>query len=216
MSNKTEVFKNELFWIGNSDIRSFVSEQIDRLPDYFFEVAASSTGKYHPSYALGEGGLVRHTKAAVAIAKDLLGLEMYGKYSAEDKDIILAALILHDGMKHGTVGGKYTVATHPTEMADFIQADCAKSLGKKRATSCILLLPRTWASGTRITKRRRRSCRSHRQRFKNLCINATILPVANIWKSISTLSITKVIEYDKARYCISNIYRHEDKTDGHV
>ncbi len=131
MSNKTEVFKNELFWIGNSDIRSFVSEQIDRLPDYFFEVAASSTGKYHPSYALGEGGLVRHTKAAVAIAKDLLGLEMYGKYSAEDKDIILAALILHDGMKHGTVGGKYTVATHPTEMADFIQADCAKKLGEE-------------------------------------------------------------------------------------
>lgn len=131
MSNKTEVFKNELFWIGNSDIRSFVSEQIDRLPDYFFEVAASSTGKYHPSYALGEGGLVRHTKAAVAIAKDLLGLEMYGKYSAEDKDIILAALILHDGMKHGTAGGKYTVATHPTEMADFIQADCAKKLGEE-------------------------------------------------------------------------------------
>lgn len=131
MSNKTEVFKNELFWIGNSDIRSLVSEQIDRLPDYFFEVAASSTGKYHPSYALGEGGLVRHTKAAVAIAKDLLGLEMYGKYSAEDKDIILAALILHDGMKHGTAGGKYTVATHPTEMADFIQADCAKKLGEE-------------------------------------------------------------------------------------
>ena len=131
MSNKTEVFKNELFWIGNSDIRSFVSEQIDRLPDYFFEVAASSTDKYHPSYALGEGGLVRPTKAAVAIAKDLLGLEMYGKYSAEDKDIILAALILHDGMKHGTAGGKYTVATHPTEMADFIQADCAKKLGEE-------------------------------------------------------------------------------------
>jgi len=131
MSNKTEVFKNELSWIGNPDIRSFVSEQIDRLPDYFFEVAASSTGKYHPSYALGEGGLVRHTKAAVAIAKDLLSLDMYGRYSAEDRDIILAALILHDGMKHGSAGGKYTVATHPTEMADFIQADCAKKLGEE-------------------------------------------------------------------------------------
>lgn len=131
MNRKAAVFSKELNWIKSEKIREFVADELERLPDYFFEVAASSTGKYHPTYALGEGGLVRHTKAAVAIAKDLLGLEMYGRYSAEDKDIILAALILHDGMKHGTAGGKYTVATHPTEMADFIQADCAKRLGQE-------------------------------------------------------------------------------------
>lgn len=131
MNSKAAVFSKEMNWIKSEKIREFVADELERLPDYFFEVAASSTGKYHPSYALGEGGLVRHTKAAVAIAKDLLGLEMYGRYSAEDKDIILAALILHDGMKHGTAGGKYTVATHPIEMADFIQTDCAKRLGEE-------------------------------------------------------------------------------------
>lgn len=84
-------------------------------------MAASSTGKYHPSYALGDGGLVRHTKAAVAIAKDLLGLEMYSLYSQSERDVVLATLILHDGLKHGLAGGRYTVAEHPVEVAKWLE-----------------------------------------------------------------------------------------------
>ena len=45
---------------------------IELLPNYFFEVPASSTGKYHPEFALGDGGLIRHTKVAVRIAYELL------------------------------------------------------------------------------------------------------------------------------------------------
>lgn len=90
------------------------------LPDYFFEVAASSTGKYHPSYSLGKGGLVRHTKSAVAIAKDLLGLEMYAGYTEQERSAILAALILHDGVKHGMNGSAYTTPKHPTECVDWL------------------------------------------------------------------------------------------------
>lgn len=94
------------------------------LPDYFFSVAASSTGKYHPSYALGEGGLVRHTKAAVAIAHELLQLEMYNDvFTPAEKDLIIAALILHDGKKHGDNGSQYTVAEHPLVVADWIAGD---------------------------------------------------------------------------------------------
>ena len=75
-------------------------------------------------YVLGEGGVVYHTKAAVAIVKDLLGIEMYDRrYTLQERDIILAAVILHDGMKHGAAGGNYTVATNSTEMAEFIRSD---------------------------------------------------------------------------------------------
>lgn len=84
-------------------------------------MAASSTGKYHPPYALGEGGLLRHTKAAVVIAKDLLGLEMYGKYTTDERDIILVALILHDGLKHGGEESRFTVATHPVLCAQWLR-----------------------------------------------------------------------------------------------
>lgn len=120
MSWKSETFQNELNWIRDERKRMFTQKVLDALPDYFYEVAASSTGKYHPDYALGNGGLVRHTKAAVAIAKDLLGLEMYGRYTPAEQDNILVTLILHDGMKHGREGGQWTVFRHPLEIVDFL------------------------------------------------------------------------------------------------
>lgn len=121
MSYKTETFEKELGWIKDDDKREWCATVLEALPDYFYSVAASSTGKYHPAYALGEGGLVRHTKAAVAIAYDLLGLEMYGRYSPAERDNILCALLLHDGMKHGRNGGKWTVFRHPLDIVDFLQ-----------------------------------------------------------------------------------------------
>lgn len=118
---KVLTFEKELKWIQNKDIRKFAIMMLSELPDYFFSVPASSTGKYHPSYSLGDGGLVRHTKGAMLIAKSLLDLEQYkAEYDEEARDIILTALLLHDGLKHGTNGSKYTVATHPIEMVNFI------------------------------------------------------------------------------------------------
>lgn len=123
MMNKALVFSKELDMIEDEAIRGFVKQALNNLPDYFFTVAASSTGKYHPKYALGDGGLVRHTKAAVSIARDLLSLEMYGRYGQIEKDTIIAALILHDGLKHGLSGSKYTVASHPVEMAQWLESE---------------------------------------------------------------------------------------------
>lgn len=73
--------------------------------------------------------MVRHTKAAVGFAHELLALEQNSTYTDDEKDLMIVALMLHDGMKHGIDGGRFTVATHPTEMADFIRNDselCAK------------------------------------------------------------------------------------------
>ncbi len=69
------MFQEEINYIQNSNIRRSLEIMIEKLPDYFFEVEASSTGKYHPSYALGMGGLLRHTKAAVRIAYELLSIQ---------------------------------------------------------------------------------------------------------------------------------------------
>lgn len=71
MEGKSTVFQKELNLIKDTNLRDFIAICLDNAPDYFFEMPASSTGKYHPEYTLGEGGLVRHTKAAVAIAADL-------------------------------------------------------------------------------------------------------------------------------------------------
>ena len=87
---------------------------IGLLPDYFFEVPASSTGKYHPAFSLGDGVLVRHTKAAVRIANELLNNNTVGsKFSLHDKDLIIIALTLHDGVKSGMEHSQYTKFDHP-------------------------------------------------------------------------------------------------------
>ena len=67
---------------------------------------------------MGDGGLVRHTKAAVRLAVDITSLEMM-KYSDTERDIIITSLLLHDGNKCGE-NGTGTVLLHPTIMADFI------------------------------------------------------------------------------------------------
>lgn len=122
--NKVKVFEKELSWIVDPKIKAFAEKLVECAPDYFFEVAASSTGKYHPTYSLGPGGLVRHTKSAAKILHELLAnLEMFNKYSQDKKDMMLVAIIAHDFFKHGLAekAGKYTVTEHPIVCADFIR-----------------------------------------------------------------------------------------------
>ncbi len=116
---KINIFQKELEFIEDTKIQEITKNLIRQLPDYFFEVAASSTGKYHPQYALGFQGLIRHTQAAVRIANDLLQLETFRGLS-KDKDYIIAALILHDGIKHGWENSKYSVANHPILASNFV------------------------------------------------------------------------------------------------
>ena len=119
--NREEIFKNELEFIKSDRIRKSCIEMLKLLPDYFFEIEASSTGKYHPNYALGKGGLVRHTKAAVRIANELLGDVCIGdKYTQDEKDLMIMALILHDGVKSGVPKEKYTRFDHPIMMGQMI------------------------------------------------------------------------------------------------
>lgn len=117
-----EYFKKELSLIKNDKIREQTIFMLERVSPEFFKAAASSTGKYHPQYALGEGGLYRHTKAAVGIAASLLELDTYkNMFDNDTKDYIIAALILHDSCKHGkTWESKYTKHSHPVDAQSLI------------------------------------------------------------------------------------------------
>ncbi len=113
-TDKIAVFKTEINYVRDNALREDLKVLIGLLPDYFFEVPASSTGKYHPAFSLGDGGLVRHTKAAVRIANELLNNNTVGsKFSLHDKDLIIIALTLHDGVKSGMEHSQYTKFDHP-------------------------------------------------------------------------------------------------------
>lgn len=119
--DKIKLFNKELSYIKNTDYIKDISYLVNNLPDYFIEVPASSTGKYHPSYALGEGGLLRHTKAAVRMAHELLLDPLIGnKYTDNEKDLMIIALMLHDGLKSGKEHSKYTKIDHPILAANYI------------------------------------------------------------------------------------------------
>ncbi len=118
---KSKCFFKELNYIKDNNLRESTTKLIESLPDYFFEVAASSTGKYHPKYALGEGGLLRHTKVAVRFAYELLEDPSIGdKYTKKEKDLMLIALMVHDGLKHGEIKDTYTKFEHPLLIANLI------------------------------------------------------------------------------------------------
>jgi hypothetical protein len=112
--DKVKAFEKELVYIKNNDIRRFTEKAIESLPDYFFTVPGSSSGKYHPAYALGEGGLLRHVRACVRVAVELFRMHMfYGYFTNDELDIIIASLILHDGYKQGDGHTNHTVTEHP-------------------------------------------------------------------------------------------------------
>lgn len=120
---KLNVFKRELSFIKNQDIRDITEELIKDIPDYFFEIPASSTGKYHPNYALGKGGLVRHTKAVVLFA-NILSIPNPFNFTSEELDICYAALILHDSRKSGIsdeAKSQYSRFDHPLLAANAVK-----------------------------------------------------------------------------------------------
>lgn len=119
---KTEVFKKELSYIKNPKYLNDIKVIISLLPDYFFEVPASSTGKYHPSFSLGDGGLVRHTKVAVRIAVELLNNNsIFTNFTSDEKDLIIMSILVHDGLKSGLEKSEYTKFEHPILVSNYIK-----------------------------------------------------------------------------------------------
>ena len=119
--NRKELFKKELQYIKDKDLAESLLKIIQMLPEYWLEEPASSTGKYHPEYALGKGGLLRHSKAAMRIGFELLENPCIGdKYTPREKDLMLMSLLIHDGLKLGLPQEKYTRFDHPILMANFV------------------------------------------------------------------------------------------------
>ena len=112
--------------IENKDIACFAATLIKGLPEYIWHVGASSTGKYHPEYSLGEGGLMRHQIAVVRFLNFFFELEQYNtKFSSREMDLMRVAALVHDGRKSGDQvdyeRSKFTKFDHPIQMANIVR-----------------------------------------------------------------------------------------------
>lgn len=107
------------------NIKRFAELCIETIPEYFWHAPASSTGKYHPNYALGEGGLARHTVALCKIMNHIFSLDWFKqKYNAEERDCLRLAGLMHDTRKSGSQEdyekSKWTKFDHPIQAADVV------------------------------------------------------------------------------------------------
>ena len=121
--------------IVNDDIREFAQVLVETLPAYIWEVGASSTGKYHPAYSLGIGGLMRHQIAVVRFLNYFFELEQYNtKFTSREMDLMRVAGLVHDGRKSGEQNdyarSKFTKFDHPIQMANVIRSYEGKYLNR--------------------------------------------------------------------------------------
>lgn len=94
-------FEKELETIENLHLRGFTKYALENAPKYFYEIGASSSGKYHPKFSQGIGGLVRHTKSVLMFCNELLNMSPYNDLPDMWKDYARVACLLHDICKYG-------------------------------------------------------------------------------------------------------------------
>lgn len=170
---KIDIFNKEYSYIKNEKYVENIKILIDNLPDYFFTVQASSTGKYHPEFALGDGGLVRHTKVAVRIAFELLNNNtVFNTFTSDEKDLMICSLLIHDGLKHGINKNDYTVFEHPNLIAEFVINNKDKlSLNEKEIqfiSDCVKTHMGEWTKDYRGNEVLERPTTKY-QKFVHLC-----------------------------------------------
>ena len=114
----TNEYLIEQLHLENDDIKEFAETFIECVPNYWRHVPASSTGKYHPNYCLGEGGLIRHTLALIRLINHTFDIKcMSEKWTSRERDLVRVAGLFHDAFKSGTDAdyqkNKYTKHEHP-------------------------------------------------------------------------------------------------------
>lgn len=106
--------------IKDPRLREFAKRAVEDLPNYFFEIPASSSGKYHSENDRRVGGLVHHTKAAVFSFLDIHRTNIFELFD-EEVDLGIIALLIHDGLKNGEENTGRTTADHPLTASKFIR-----------------------------------------------------------------------------------------------
>lgn len=108
---ETQMFKDYLIDIGML------------IPDYWFEMPASTTSKYHSKQqCVTPGGQVVHCLLFKSILNHLLRLQHFKEKfdTPEIRDCLRCAPLLHDSFKKGINNSKWTVPDHPKIASEFV------------------------------------------------------------------------------------------------
>lgn len=136
--NSKTYFNKYINNIQTPSIRYVTELAFSRVNEAFWHAPASSTGKYHPLYSLGDSGLARHTIAAVHFLERWF---IAYDFNQIQKDAMTAALLLHDTCKSGVkFENQYTVFEHPILVNTLISIDELNNVEQAKAWSFICRL----------------------------------------------------------------------------
>ena len=140
----SELFEKEIAYIFNETLQNIVRDTLDTAPKCIQTIPASSSGKYHPKADLGAGGLCRHIKTVVIIAKSMIDTDIFKNMvlgteicDYEDVnfygDVALTACILHDCMKPDDTPEHKTNFDHPIRAANLFKEVACEYITEKNA-----------------------------------------------------------------------------------
>lgn len=120
---KRKVFEVASRTFETENIRNYFLDMSEFIPDYFFTMPSSTTGKYHSAQQCEPCGQLVHAYMLQAYWDVLLALDSIREDMAptpKDRDLIRCFPFLHDAVKCGWDGSKYTVPEHPKLGANLI------------------------------------------------------------------------------------------------
>lgn len=114
---KLEVFREYLDLIQTPQIRDFTEFALLRLPEYFWTLPASTTGKNH-----GDGEtLLAHVKACLYVARQVNNAQFKDHWTQRQKDQLYSSLMLHDGWRCGEPGNERRITQEMIDEKDLDQ-----------------------------------------------------------------------------------------------
>lgn len=122
--------EDEINTLTFDDIKEFGLALLHTIPEYFFTVPASSSGKFHPKNDLGEGGLVRHSITVRKMLRHILEPKGYYDFTDREVELLELAALFHDSFKSGTQEeygeNIHTKFLHPVLAANHILMESVK------------------------------------------------------------------------------------------
>lgn len=121
---KQKVFQYAAGNFETEDIKAYFISMAEHVPDYFFTMPASTSGKYHSEQQCRAGGQLIHAFMFQSCLEHLIALERNRSNFASDphtRDLMRCVPLFHDAYKCGTANSKYTVPDHPVIAAAWVR-----------------------------------------------------------------------------------------------
>lgn len=112
---KVAVFQPQLDKFETDEMRLYCQDMIKLMPDYIFEIASSTSGKFHNKTQCQMHGQVYHIVMFAEILNYLLALKCNQEKfkSAQQRDAMRCVPYFHDALKCDIDGKAFSVHEHP-------------------------------------------------------------------------------------------------------